>query len=79
MEDTASRYGGQLRMYYYISGCGQPIRDGPPDWGLGEGLTTHSRKKKSLLRSTTQGLEKRVLVTRVINLQIPLKTENLPS
>ncbi|KAJ4432581.1 hypothetical protein ANN_21204 [Periplaneta americana] len=25
---------------------GQPIRGGPPAWGLGEGLTTHHRKKQ---------------------------------
>ncbi|KAJ4451539.1 hypothetical protein ANN_03004 [Periplaneta americana] len=31
--------------HYNIS-RGQPIRGGPPAWGLGEGLTTHHRKKQ---------------------------------
>jgi len=28
----------------WISGCGQPIKGSPPDWGLGEGLTIPRRK-----------------------------------
>jgi hypothetical protein len=49
MEETASKYGGWLRIYL-ISSSGQPTRDGPPAWGLGVGLTTPHRKKISLLR-----------------------------
>ncbi|KAJ4448759.1 hypothetical protein ANN_00150 [Periplaneta americana] len=30
---------------------GQPIRGGPPAWGLGEGLTTHHRKKQLVTNS----------------------------
>jgi hypothetical protein len=51
--ETASRYEGQLRMYWISSG-GQPIRGGPPDWGLGVGLTHHL--KISLLRNVTNYL-----------------------
>jgi len=39
MEETASRYGGYLWMYW-VSSHAQPTRCGPPAWGLGEGLTT---------------------------------------
>jgi len=42
MEETASRYGGQLRIHR-ISSLGQPIRCGPRGWWLGEGLTTHHK------------------------------------
>ena len=41
--ETASRSGKQLRMYT-ISSIGQPIRGGPPTWGLGEVLKTHHHK-----------------------------------
>jgi hypothetical protein len=36
MEEKASRYGGQLRIYW-ISSRGQPTRGGSPAWGLGGG------------------------------------------
>jgi hypothetical protein len=57
MEEKASRYGGQLRIYW-ISSRGQPTRGGPPAWGLGRGLTTPHRKKKkrNMLRNVTKGL-----------------------
>jgi len=29
--------------------------NGPPAWGLGEGIT-HSKKKKTFLRNVTQGI-----------------------
>jgi len=29
----------------WISSCGQPIKGGPPVWGLGDGLTTLHRKR----------------------------------
>jgi len=45
MEETASRYGGKLRIYW-ISSDGQPTRVGPSIWVLYEGLTTPRRKKK---------------------------------
>jgi hypothetical protein len=41
MEETTSRYEGQLRIYW-IRSRGQPTRDGPPAWGLGVGLTKTS-------------------------------------
>jgi hypothetical protein len=34
---------------------GQPIKGGPPTWGLGEVITSH-REKNSLLRNVTQEL-----------------------
>ncbi|KAJ4434273.1 hypothetical protein ANN_22825 [Periplaneta americana] len=34
--------------------CGQPIRGGPPAWGLGEGLTTHHRKKQLVTKPNTK-------------------------
>jgi hypothetical protein len=45
MEETASRCGEQLRIHRIISSHGQATRDGPPSWGLGEGLTTHRKEK----------------------------------
>jgi hypothetical protein len=44
MEETPSRYGRSLRIYW-ISSYGQPAWGGPPSWGLGVGLTTPHRKK----------------------------------
>jgi hypothetical protein len=44
MEETPSRYGGQLRMYW-IRSREQPTRGGPPAWGFGVGPTTPHRKK----------------------------------
>jgi hypothetical protein len=44
-EETDSRYGGQLRIYW-ISSRGQLTRTGPQAWMLGEGLTTLPSKKK---------------------------------
>jgi len=41
---TASRYGGQLRIYS-INNRGQPKRGGPPAWGVGDMLETPHRKK----------------------------------
>jgi hypothetical protein len=43
---TASRYGGQLRIYW-ISSRGQSTTGAPPELGLGEGLLTPYRKKKA--------------------------------
>jgi hypothetical protein len=45
MEETPSRYGGWLRIYW-ISTRGQPTRGGPPACGLGVGLTTPHCKNK---------------------------------
>jgi hypothetical protein len=39
IEETASRYGGYLRIYW-ISSRRQPTVGGPPAWRLGGGLTT---------------------------------------
>ncbi|KAJ4446490.1 hypothetical protein ANN_13186 [Periplaneta americana] len=39
---------------------GKPIKGGPPAWGLGEGLTTHHRKKQLLAKP----YKNRVLVGR---------------
>ncbi|KAJ4426421.1 hypothetical protein ANN_27235 [Periplaneta americana] len=38
----------RLDMGFSLEGLGRrwPIRSGPPAWGLGEGLTTHHRKKQ---------------------------------
>jgi hypothetical protein len=44
MEETPSRYGGWLQIYW-ISSCRQPTRGGPPAWGLGVMLTTPHYKK----------------------------------
>jgi len=55
MEETASRYGGNLRIHWICS-CKQPTKGGPPVLGLGEGLTIPHLKKESLLRNVTQGL-----------------------
>jgi len=55
VEETASRYGGQLRICGMYS-RGQPIRCGSPAWVLGEGLTTPHRENTSFLRNVTQGL-----------------------
>jgi hypothetical protein len=55
IEDTASRYGGWLRMYW-ISSRGEPTVGGLPDWVLGGGLTTFPRKTQYLLRITTHSL-----------------------
>jgi hypothetical protein len=43
MEETASRNGGYLRIYW-IRGCGQPTGDGSTALGLGWGLTTPTIK-----------------------------------
>jgi hypothetical protein len=43
IEETASRYGEQLRIYL-ISSRGQLTVGGPPHWGLGGGLTTPTIK-----------------------------------
>jgi hypothetical protein len=53
--ETASRYGGLLRIYW-ISSSGQPTVGGPPAWGLGRGLTTLPRKTQYLLRITAHSL-----------------------
>jgi hypothetical protein len=42
MKEKASRYGGLLWLYWLISHR-QLTRDGPPDWWLGRGLTTHHK------------------------------------
>jgi hypothetical protein len=44
MEETASSYGGYLRMYC-ISSRVQLTRGGPPAFGVGEGLAIPHRKK----------------------------------
>jgi len=44
MKMTASRYGGQLRIYW-ISSRWQPTRGGPPPWWLGVGLRIPHHKK----------------------------------
>jgi len=44
MEGSASRYGGQLRIYWICS-CRHPTRSGPPAPRLGEVLTNSHRKK----------------------------------
>jgi hypothetical protein len=54
MEEKASRYGGQLRIYW-ISSRGQPTRGGPPAWGLGGGVTTPHRKKKKHVTKCHRG------------------------
>jgi hypothetical protein len=45
MEETASRYGGKLRVYS-ISSRAQPTIGGTPAWGLGEALSIHSHVTK---------------------------------
>jgi len=55
MEETAPRYGGELGIYLKSSG-GQPTRDCPPAWGLGEELTT--RKKKFVTKYYTGPLKR---------------------
>jgi hypothetical protein len=55
IEETASRYGGYLRICW-ISCRGLPTVGGPPAWGLGGGLTTLPRKTQYLLRITTHSL-----------------------
>jgi hypothetical protein len=47
-EETASRYGGYLRIYS-ISCSRKPTRGGPTDYGLGVGLTTSHHKNKLTL------------------------------
>jgi len=42
VEEKASRYGRQLRMYW-VSSSGEPTRGGPPTWALGEGFTAPYR------------------------------------
>jgi len=54
MEDTASRFGRQLWIYW-ISSRGQSIRGGPPSWRLDKGQTTRNCTKK-LLQNIMQGL-----------------------
>jgi hypothetical protein len=46
---TASSYGGYLRIHCIIS-RGQMTRGGPPDWGLGVGLTTPHNKNKPVTK-----------------------------
>jgi len=46
MVKTASRYGGQFRIYW-ISSRAQQKRGGPPAWELDEALTTPHRKKSA--------------------------------
>jgi hypothetical protein len=55
IEETASRSGGQLRIYW-ISSRGQTTVGGPPAWGLVGGLTTLPCKTQYLLRITTHSL-----------------------
>jgi hypothetical protein len=55
IEETASRYGGQLRICS-ISSRGQRTVGDPPAWGLGGGLTTLPCKTQYLLRITTHSL-----------------------
>ena len=45
--------GGQLRIYW-IRSRGQPTRDGPPAWGLGEVLTTPHRRNISCYEQFTK-------------------------
>jgi hypothetical protein len=45
MEETASKYGGYLRIYL-ISSLGQSTRGGPPAWGLGVRLIIPHHKNK---------------------------------
>jgi len=70
MEDTPSRYGGWL-LIYWISSCGQPIRDGPPTWGLVEGLTTHFKKKQLVTKYYTGPWNWWALVNMLMSLQVP--------
>jgi len=46
MEETVSKYGGQLGIYR-ISSFGQPTRGGSPAWELGYVLKTPHRKNPS--------------------------------
>jgi hypothetical protein len=55
IEETASRYGGLLRIYR-ISSREQPTVGGPPAWAMGGGLTTLPRKNHYVLRITTHSL-----------------------
>jgi hypothetical protein len=55
IEETASRYGGQLRIYW-ISSRGQPTVGGLPAWGLGGRLTNPHCKTPKLLRNVLKSL-----------------------
>jgi hypothetical protein len=46
IKEAASRYEEQLRLYSIVN-HEQPTRGSPPAWGLGEGLITPYRKKKT--------------------------------
>jgi len=43
-----------LKLLYWVSSCGQPIRRDSPAWVLGEGINSHIKKKNSLFQNVTQ-------------------------
>jgi hypothetical protein len=53
MGEKVFRYEGCLRIYWTSNG-GQPMRGGPPFWGVG--VTTFDRKETSVLQNVTQTL-----------------------
>jgi hypothetical protein len=56
VEETTSRYGGRLRIYW-ISSCGQPTIGGPRVWEFDVGLRAATVENN--LRNITQGLGRR--------------------
>jgi len=50
--------------------------DGPPAWGLGEGLTTPQHKKQLVTKCYAEPRIQRVLVNTVMNLRVSLRAVN---
>jgi hypothetical protein len=70
MEETTSRYEGQLWMYW-ISSWRLPTEVGPPAWVLGKGLTIPHYKKPSCYKMLNRALYLRALVNTVMKLWVP--------